>query len=74
MVTKLHNRSKQSHFPAHLHQLSLCLLSMIGGQLSINQNCQLIRTDTHSFRLTEHVAIRVCNLPILIGCCGEDLL
>ena len=40
MVTKLHNRSKQSHFPAHLHQLSLCLLSII-GQLSIIQRLSI---------------------------------
>ena len=30
MVTKLHNRSKQLHFPAQIHQLSLCLLYIIG--------------------------------------------
>ena len=28
MVTKLHNRSKQSHFPVQIHHMSLCLLSI----------------------------------------------
>ena len=34
MLTNLHNRSKQSHFPAQIYQVSHCLLSLI-GQLTI---------------------------------------
>ena len=41
MVTKLHNRSKQSHFPARINKMSLCLLSIIGQS---SEDCQLIRT------------------------------
>ena len=56
-VTNLHNRSKQSHFPAQIHQVSHCLLSII-GQLSIIHRSSIDKDrTTHSFRLTEHVAI-----------------
>ena len=40
MVTKLHNRSKQSHFPAQIHHVLLCLLSKI-GQSSIIQRLSI---------------------------------
>ena len=59
MVTNLHNLSKQSHFPAQINQVSHCLLSII-GQLSIIHRSSIAK-DRYSFRLTEHVAIRLYN-------------